>query len=487
MMIDKQTSGGPVVAVLGGGFAGAATAYHLARALPSREARIVVVEPRPVLGRGLAYGSDDPAHRINVPAAKMSLIPDEPGHFVSWLTAEGIRMSPGTLTLSGDCFPERRIFGQYVAAQLGRFVASGVIRHRRAAAIRVARRDDGYDIDLSNGATFAADLVVLAMSHPAPRVPWALRGLTGSRRLIADPYDNARVAAIARSDRVLVVGSGLASADAVASLDRRGFHGHVTVLSRHGLRSRGHGTVVAPSPADFARPPERTAVGILGRVRAAVAADAMRGQSWHAALDRVREQGDAIWSALDPVERSRLARHLRRFWDVHRFRVAPQVEAVLARLNAAGRLDFAAARLIDATEEQEGVLARYRPRHATETLSARFDTVVIATGPDHAEAIPSSPVLRALAAGGLIEPDPLGLGLRVAGRCRAVARDGTASETLYVAGPLARGDVGELMGVPEVARHAERLAGLLAQRLTSLETPEATRSRRETRLSLWKQ
>ena len=42
-----------------------------------------------------------------------------------------------------------------------------------------------------------------------------------------------------------------------------------------------------------------------------------------------------------------------------------------------------------------------------------------------------------------------------------------------MAGPLARGDVGELMGVPEVVRHAERLAALIAGRLTARMTPPA--------------
>lgn len=481
MRIETPPRDRPVVAILGGGLSGAATAYHLARALPAGEARIFVVEPRAALGRGLAYSTEDPAHRINVPAAKMTLVGDDCHHFQAWLASEGISLSPGTLTLRGDYFPERRVFGQYVAAQLAPLVASGAVRHRRASALAVTPVGGRYRIALSDGTELDADLVVLAMTHPAPAVPWALRGLSGSARLVADPYDNGRIAAIHAGDRVLIVGTGLTSADVAASLARRGFQGRITALSRHGLRSRGHGTVGRASEADFSRAPERTAVGALRRVRAAIAADAMRGESWHATLDRAREQGDAIWGALEAVERRRLVRHLRRFWDVHRFRVAPQVESVLAELIAAGRLDFQAARLVDAREEAEGIVVRYRRRGESEVLVERFDTVVVTTGPDHADILKSNPAFRSLAEEGLLEADPLGLGLKVTGRCRTVARDGTASETLFVAGPLARGDVGELMGVPEVVRHAERLAALLAGRLTSAMTPapEATRARRD--------
>ncbi len=59
----------PVVAIVGGGFTGAAVAYHLARLLPEGTARIVVYEPRAMLGGGLAYDTDEPVHRINVPDA----------------------------------------------------------------------------------------------------------------------------------------------------------------------------------------------------------------------------------------------------------------------------------------------------------------------------------------------------------------------------------------------------------------------------------
>ncbi|PZQ48381.1 MAG: hydroxyacylglutathione hydrolase [Rhodovulum sulfidophilum] len=473
MKTEPPAAHRPVVAILGGGVSGAATAFHLARALPAGEARIVVVEPRATLGKGLAYATEEPSHRINVPATKMSLIGDDIGHFADWLRTERIEMSPGTLTLRGDYFPERRIFGQYVSAQLAPLVASGAVRHLRAAAVSVTRAGEGYRVELNDGSALDADLVVLAMTHPAPAVPWALRGLSGSRRLIADPYDNARIGAIGLGERVLIVGTGLTSADVMASLHRRGFRGRATALSRHGLRSRGHGVVTRGTTADFAKAPERTAVAVLRRVRAAVAADAARGQDWHAALDKVREQGDAIWAALEPRERRRLVRHLRRFWDVHRFRIAPQVEAVVEAAIAAGRLEVLAARLVDASEDAEGITVRYRPRGEAGIRSERFDTVVVTTGPDHSEILRSNPAFRALAEEGLLREDPLGLGLMVTGGCRTVARDGTASETLFVAGPLARGDVGELMGVPEVVRHAERLAALIAGRLTARMTPPA--------------
>lgn len=469
MMMDKPRRSRPVVAILGGGVSGAGVAFHLARAIKPGSAEIVVVEPREALGRGLAYSTDEPAHRINVPAARMTLVSDDPTHFMDWLAHENVQMSRGTLTLRGDFFPERQIFGRYVAAQLAPLLESGAVRHRRASAIGAGVVDGRYVVELSDGTSLEADLVVLAMTHPAPAVPGVLHGVADSPRLVADPYDNARIAAIAPGDRVLIVGTGLTSADVVATLSRRGHHGAITALSRHGLRSRGHGVVLEKCAVDLAEPPARTAVALLRRIRAVVAEDATRGQSWHATLDRVREQGQEIWAALPAVERRRLVRHLRTHWDVHRFRVAPQVEEALDRRILLGRLEIVAARLVAAREVEGGIVVDYRPRGGKAVVSERFDTVVVTTGPDHGAVLRSNPAFRSLAGLDLLRADPNGLGLLVAERCRAVGTAGEASDTLFVAGPLARGGVGELMGLPEVTRHAECVARVLGARLRALD------------------
>lgn len=465
MMMDTPRRR-PVVAILGGGLSGAATAFHLARTIAPGTAEITVVEPRETLGGGLAYSSDEPAHRINVPASKMTVVSDEPDHFMNWLAAERVFMSPGSLTLHGDVFPERQIFGRYVAAQIAPLLAHETIHHRRTSAIALHRSGGRWRIGLADGTSLDANLVVLAMSHPAPGLPRVLHGLAGSPALATDPYDNARIATLAGTERILIVGTGLTSADVVASLDRQGHRGHITALSRHGLRSRGHGNVSRKSEVDFAADSAQSAVVLLKRIRAAVAADAALGQSWHATLDRVRDQGTAIWAALPPAERSRLTRHLRTFWDVHRFRIAPQVEEVAEQRLRRGELEVVAARLVAARATPDGIAVDWRPRGSDAVVSATFGAVVVTTGPDHGAVLQSNPAFRSLADEGVLRADPHGLGLLVTDRCRSVDADGSPSDSLLVAGPLARGDVGELMGVPEVTRHAEHVAGVLRAAIT---------------------
>ena len=69
------------VVVVGGGFSGALFGLKLHRAHPNW--RIVIVEPKKKLGRGVAYGSCGPQHLLNVPVSRME-IGLTPG-FAQWL------------------------------------------------------------------------------------------------------------------------------------------------------------------------------------------------------------------------------------------------------------------------------------------------------------------------------------------------------------------------------------------------------------------
>lgn len=72
------------VAVVGSGFSAIALTINLLRLLPP-SASIAVVGDDPGFGRGTAYRTEFYLHRLNVPAARMSLFPDAPDDFVEWL------------------------------------------------------------------------------------------------------------------------------------------------------------------------------------------------------------------------------------------------------------------------------------------------------------------------------------------------------------------------------------------------------------------
>lgn len=456
----------PTIAIIGGGYSGAAVALHLAHR--GAAARVIVYEPRAELGRGLAYSTSDPDHRLNVPDSKMTLFSHDPLHFRHWLSSADLpRLPAGSATLAGDIFAPRAVFGQYVAAALAPLLAAGRIEHCQASATSIRKQGAGFAVRDDRGQVQKVEAVVLAVSHPPPVLPPELRALADDPGLIAHTAGEAALAGLAPQDRVLIVGSGLTSADILATLMRQEGRAQVHVLSRHGWRSQPHGPKQAETSADFAAEPASTALALLRKVRAAVRAEAARGITWHAVFDRLRAQGPAIWAALPLPERQRFLRHLRALWDIHRFRIAPQTHATLCEAERRKRAVFHAARLLGAERQAGGLLVTIRRRGARLSQSLTVDKVVLATGPAHAQVIAGNPALAALAGQGLVQPDPLKLGLATAPDGRAIGQAGPV-DGLFVAGPLARGTVGELMGVPEVTAWAEHVAG---QILASLPSP----------------
>lgn len=461
-----KTMGGdepiPVVAIIGGGFSGAVTAWNLARS--GERLHVLVFEPRAVLGGGVAYDTADPVHRINVPAARMSVDPEQPDDFANWLAETGYAGTDAVAAMpDGNLFPRRKAFGEYVAARLAPHVVDGTVEHVRARVDSLSKTEAGWTVATDEGVSYSADRVVIATTHPSPTAPRLLAAmLEGHPRFIADATVPGALEPIRASDAVLVVGNGLTSADVIASLLHRGHKGAITSVSRRGLRSRGHAASPQDPHGDFTSRPIRSARLLTRRIREAIDEASIFGVTWHAVLDAARAQGRDIWRNLPAAERLRLVRHLRPFWDVHRFRIAPQIEAALVDAGARGQLETIAASIAAVSYHAGRIRAALKRSHAAGTVIRDFDAVVVTTGPAHNAVIDSQAYLAGLAREGLVIADPARLGLWCDEHSRILDRDGWPVRGLYVAGPLARGTFGELMGLPQVSEHAAAVAAEVA-------------------------
>jgi uncharacterized NAD(P)/FAD-binding protein YdhS len=234
-MIGKHI---PTIAIIGGGFSGAAVAWHL-RCKVQKAVEIIVIEPRAEIGRGLAYSTTDPAHRINVPAVRMNIDANDSEHFLRWLISTNYRAKdPQAALPDGRLFPSRYAFGSYVSDQIRSF--SDPVKHITAKASNVEATANGFRVICETGETITADTVVLAVCHAPPDTPASLTSLQTHPRFFANPWQKNALQAIRPNDRVLIVGTGLTMADTVASLDWMGHRGEIIAFSRRGLRSQPH-------------------------------------------------------------------------------------------------------------------------------------------------------------------------------------------------------------------------------------------------------
>ena len=421
---------------MGGGAAGALQALHLAKA---GVADVALIERAGAPGRGVAYGTRRSEHLLNVPARRMSALADDPDHFARWFAAR----AGGT----EEDYAPRMLYGDYLSELIE---AAGIAAvHGEAIDVRPGA------VLLAGGGAVAADAVVLAPGNFKPATPRGVDPKALGGLWIADPWAEGIAAGLGPDDRVLLLGTGLTAVDAALTLEATGFAGRILALSRRGLAPRVHGAREPVCvPGEDLTP---SCVAMLRRVRARSAEI-----GWHAAVYELRNVTQKLWRAASGAERKRFLRHLRPWWDVHRHKLAPAVGARIAAMQAAGRLEVAAGRLVSIAREGDRAAVRFRPRGRTEIETLGAARIVNCTGPEADIARAGEPLLQALLAAGRIRPDPLGLGIDVDGDCRTIDADGRASNWLHAIGPVTKGAFWESVAVPDIRGQAARVAEMIA-------------------------
>lgn len=464
-MQRSATRGKPVVAIVGGGFAGTMVAVHLLRAA-QRPLRIVLIERDDMPGRGVAYRDQPECHLLNVRAEAMSAFPAEPDHFLNWLNAACSPCHPVGTT---EYLP-RRLYGAYLESILEQARAGarrGVsLELRSDEVLGLSASDSGAKLRLRSGGSVSAEQVVLALGNPGPADPPASdNGFYASRRYQGHAWSTPGLLAIGRDERVLLVGSGLTTLDWLAALRQRGHRGSIQVISRRGLMPQLH----RPAPPhalgfDPLALPARVSV-LLKAVRAEIARAEAAGGDWRGVIDALRPSSQRIWQRLDADEKRRFLRHVRPYWEIHRHRAAPKIVETVYALLRTGQLKVAAARLVQFEENADGVdvLVQARGSESLETLSV--DRVVNCTGPESNYRRLNHPLIRSLRETGLIEADDLGLGLLTDDHGALLTRAGSASAWLHTLGPSRKGQLWETTAVPEIRVQAQALALRLLQRI----------------------
>ncbi len=447
------------LAVVGGGLSGALVVVHLLRQAPAGT-QITLIERQPPVGRGVAYGTECGEHLLNVPAGRMSAFADDPPHFVRWLGERVGRLGYPD-QVSPDDFLPRHIYGDYIASVFAeaRAQAPDTVRFANVTGelIDIEERPEGHArLTLADGRTLDADRVVLALGvlpgeYPIRRSMPFFHG----RRYVHVPWKPEVLEGIGKDQDVLIVGAGLTANDIIVQLHRLGHRGTVHALSRRGLRPRAH-LLGLPHHRPFLHTDTlpTTVRQLLHLIREQV----RQGGDWRAVVDAVRPFSHALWQGFSWEERGRFMRHLRPFWDVHRHRIAPQVAAEIDHLAGEGRVKFYAGRLQSLRETPTGAEAVFRKRGTEDLVKLHVAKVINCTGPRTDYSKYQHPLYINLLARGLIDHDPLALGLNATPAGEVNRYRSGPSGWLYAIGAPLKGVLWESTAAPEIRVQARQLA-----------------------------
>jgi uncharacterized NAD(P)/FAD-binding protein YdhS len=415
------------VAVIGGGFAGMMTAYHLLES-GDENLEVILFEPRETLG-GLAYTTADPYHLLNVPAGKMSALPDHPDDFLQWL------IESEKEDTRSEAFVPRAWYGEYLRSRLNSAQHRSHVRFRRIRR-PVTGLAKGWVVSM-DGDSIPADMVVLALGYAAG---YGLDGLG-----LVKPFEPHSWPLAA--DQIAVVGTGLTGIDAALAA-RRGYpkaiirmiSGSSNLPEIH--RDGHHAHQVSGLPKSLR--------GGTRWIR-----DQSTKRDWQDLFEAIRPRWNEIWEGLTLSEQRQFLRHLDRILNRYRHRV-PAISA--ARIH--GDLNIML---------EHGRVIRYQKGHSVtirkqggRVESIPVDFAIDASGPSFRYSQSDNPLLVSLRQDLGVPAGPHGLGLPTDKQGIVHGIPG-----LYAVGPLRRGTEWETTAVREIRVQAADVAQQIIKKFNS--------------------
>ncbi|MBU6148257.1 MAG: FAD/NAD(P)-binding protein [Actinomycetales bacterium] len=448
----------PRLLIVGGGAAGCLVAIQVLRRARG-PLLIEVAEPRPRLAEGVAYATGDPAHVLNVPAGRMSALPEQPDDFRRWAGSDA------------SAFLPRGRYAQYLRDVLAQAIADAppqvTFRHRQDRVLSLrARTGGGFTAVLPHRFRRDVDVVILATGYDGPGSPGDAVDDARSRPdcgdLIVDDVWAARdTSARAPSTtsqaspegprELIAIGTGLTFVDQAATHLGRAPENTIIGISRHGWLPHAH-------RGHHGEPPPFTATSDT-EVGDMVTFLRGLGDKWQDGVDALRPHIQTIWRQSTDEQRQRFLTENGAWWSVHRHRMAPEVAERLRSWQSEGRLQIVRGAVSEVSRSGSRVVVT-----TTGGQVISGDALLNCTGRDGR---PRRGLAAELLTRGLATSGPMGWGLGVDLPSLRVRRSATEAHTsLYAIGPLVLGELFETTAIPEIRAQAALIAEAVCSALS---------------------
>lgn len=443
------------ICIIGGGFSGTATAIQLLK--QQTPLRIKLINHSHPLARGVAYSTARTEHLLNVPAGKMSLFPDQPGHFTEWLCLQPEYKDRDNTHISAEYVP-RSLYGRYLDMLMALHISDPRLEIIAEKAVQARSVSGQYEITLAGGRILVSDVLVLAMGNYLPAAPKVVHTAVFEHPdYFNNPWSDTFLNGLRNDDTILLIGTGLTMVDCVLSLRKQQFGGKIVVVSPRGYLPASHTTPAAY--ADFCSGHKgKTLQEILQSVREHVKTAAAQGTPWQSVIDAIRPYVQQIWLQLGPAEKQQFVSHLRHIWGVARHRLPESIYAQIRDSVGSGQTQIIGGRIIDIEENKNGFSISIRPRREQEIKKMSVTRIVNCTGPQINYAEITDPLVKSLIENHIIRPDPLKMGIAATAGGQVLDADGQPVKNVYALGSLLRGILWETTAVPDIRVQAERLA-----------------------------
>lgn len=447
------------IAIIGGGFSGAATAIHICKSYHKPVKVLFFNEGYPT-AKGIAYSSHSKYHVLNVAAGKMSLFNNEPLHFVNWVRSNYAEFDDENLD---NKFLPRGIFGEYVAHHFNNVIKNST----NAEVVEINKQvtdvefvNGQYSITVSGIEKFTVNKILYAPGNFIPEIPNAVgNDLMEQKKYFSNPWTDDATDNLSNGD-VLILGTGLTMVDTVLSLLEKNFEGSIIAASTHGFFPLPHRKYEPYSDILIELKRPYSINQIFDAFRKHVHEARKRNLFGAAVVDALRPFTQDIWLQLDLTEKKRFINHVRHTWGLARHRLPVEVYERITPLLQSGKLKILAGRIKE-SKLTDGILeVMITERKSQIPVFMKVQRIINCTGPQTNITKVNDLLMQNLLRRNIIEPDELDLGIRATAYGNVITEN-KISTSFFTIGSTLRGVLWESTAVPEIRVQAERVAKLL--------------------------
>lgn len=409
----------PTIAVIGGGASGLLVVHQLFnefKRLNQKNFKVLWFGKEKVFGLGAAYSTKNKEHLLNVRTEGMSAFPDDPLHFWNWASK--------LQKIEKTSFLPRTLYGEYLQELIPHDLHLEQINEEvmEIHPIPIANKPGNKFECITINKVYLADYVVLAVGHLFPK------------KKPAEPNEISDISKIAEGSKVLFIGTGLTMVDGVLTLLSRDNPGKLTAISRRGLLPRVHSFYQKHSPTlkfEEWLKGENYSLRSSFKMMVEECQNAMlNGSDWRSVFDLIRPKVPKIWSHFSTKDRKRFLRHVVRYWDIHRHRMAPDVFQQLENAKNSGTFQVIKGSLDQISKSD-------------------FDAIVDCRGLSMDIRACDSPLIQQLIQIKILKLDDPSLGAQVGSE---------EIKNIDLVGPILRGRDWESIAIPELRVQAKEAA-----------------------------
>jgi uncharacterized NAD(P)/FAD-binding protein YdhS len=449
------------IAIIGGGYAGTILARKIIE--QTVNVQITIFNSSTEISKGVAYDCNQKSSLLNVPAGKISALPEDVNHFLDWCLKHPTYKNDSRELIAGAFLP-RQLYGAYLNEVWEETVK---IAKDNNVSLQVLNEKVNHLVVADNhvnlqteSSTYQFDKCVLATGNELPGKPKNIESeFLNSDRYYNNPWD-VDYHKIDKSLPTLIIGNGLTMVDIVLNMRDNHYYQKIISISPNGfniLPHRNFGFTYTGALANIEFP--ISLLELITLFNREMKNLKKFGVSPEPIIDALRPNTQKIWQQFTSDEKAKFMTRVRHLWGVARHRIPFVSYDTIMKEQVNQQLNILAGKITSVQENKDGIEVKIWDKRTKREVSVMVGAIINCTGPETNITKSNNVLLNQLYAEGIINQDPLFLGIST--NCKnykTLQKNGAENQNIYAIGSLLKGELWETTAVGDLRVQAKELA-----------------------------